>query len=343
MRVASLGPSNSLPIKADFGWRSALSAAMKALFSPAALATEVSDSTLSSTFSKAHLLAFALLTSLAAWASEPQVTQLWPNGAPGSEGKTAGESVRISPEGDHVVASVHHPSLTVYLPPKEKATGAGVVVIPGGGHRELWMDHEGYRIGQWLSDHGVAGFIVKYRLAAEPGSTYKVERESLSDVQRAIRTVRSHASEWNVDPQRVGVMGFSAGGNLAALAATRYDSGTPNAVDAIDRESSKPAFQALIYPGLPADENQRLSKETPPAFLLCGEDDRPDISQGLPELYVVLKRTGVSAELHIFAGVAHGFGLRDTTRGPVAGWMELFYGWMGKLGYLQQTHLSTGM
>jgi acetyl esterase/lipase len=269
-----------------------------------------------------------------AWAGEPQVIQLWPNGAPGSEGKTAQETVRISPEGDHVVASVHHPSVTVYLPPKEKATGAGVVILPGGGHRELWIDHEGYRIAQWLSDHGVAGFVVKYRLAAEPGSTYKVEHESLADVQRAIRVVRSRAREWNVDPQRVGIIGFSAGGNLAALAATRYDSGTPSNADLINRESSKPAFQALIYPGIPADENQTLSKDTPPAFLLCGEDDRADISQGVPELYVALKRVGVSAELHIYAGVGHGFGLRDTLRGPVAGWLDLFYGWMGKEGFL---------
>ena len=269
-----------------------------------------------------------------AWASEPQVIRLWPNGAPGSEGKTAQETVRTSPEGDHVVASVHHPSVTVYLPAKEKATGAGVVILPGGGHRELWIDHEGYRIAQWFSDHGVAGFVVKYRLAAEPGSTYKVERESLADVQRAIRVVRSRAAEWNVDPQRVGIIGFSAGGNLAAMAGTRYDSGTPSNADLIDRESSKPAFQALIYPGIPADENQRLSKDAPPAFLLCGEDDRPDISQGVPELYVALKRVGVSAELHIFAGVGHGFGLRDTLRGPVAGWLDLFYGWMGKEGIL---------
>jgi len=285
------------------------------------------------------VLVSLLLTS--AWAGEPQVIQLWPNGAPGSDGKTAAESVRISPEGDHVVASVHHPSLTVYLPSKEKATGASVVILPGGGHRELWMDHEGYRIAQWLSDHGVAGFVVKYRLAAEPGSTYRVERESLSDVQRAIRMVRSRADEWNVDPQRVGIIGFSAGGNLAAMAATRYDSGSPGTADVIDRESSKPPFQALIYPGIPADENQRISKDTPPTFLLCGEDDRPDISQGVPELYVALKRVGVSAELHVFAGVGHGFGLRDTTRGPVAGWMELFYGWLGKQGFLQQKYPRT--
>ena len=126
MRTASLELSNRLREDSIFRWRSGFSAQIRA----AAIAVEVT----------AALVALALFTSIAAWAAEPQVIQLWPNGAPGSEGKTAPETVRISPEGDHVVSSVHHPSLTVYLPPKEKATGAGVVIIPGGGHRELWMD-----------------------------------------------------------------------------------------------------------------------------------------------------------------------------------------------------------
>ena len=188
------------------------------------------------------------------------------------------------------------------------------------------MDHEGYRIAQWLSDRGVSAFVMKYRLAKEPGSTYTVERDSLGDVQRAIRMVRSRAVEWKVDPQRVGVIGFSAGGELAALAAlasTPADGGNRDAADPVDRESSRPAFQALIYPGIPQDEIKSLTKDTPPAFLLCGEDDRADISQGLPELYVALKRAGVSAELHVLAGVGHGFGLRDANHGAVAGWSAL--------------------
>src|SRR5205823_10166837 len=124
------------------------------------------------------VLALALLSSGIASAEEPQVILLWPNGAPGSQGKAAEENIRISPEGDRVVSSVHRPSLTAYLPAKNKATGAAVVIIPGGGHRELWVDHEGYRIAKWLSDRGVAGFVVKYRLAKEPGSTYTVDRKS---------------------------------------------------------------------------------------------------------------------------------------------------------------------
>jgi acetyl esterase/lipase len=284
------------------------------------------------------LLLGACLLAVAQLQAPPnkQIVPLWPNGAAGSEGKTGQEAVRISSEGDHVVSGVHHPSITVYLPAKEKATGAGIVIIPGGGHRELWMDHEGYRIAQWLSDRGVSAFVVKYRLAKEPGSTYTVEQDSLGDVQRAIRTVRSRAAEWNVDPQRVGVIGFSAGGELAALASTRNDAGNRDAADPVDRESSRPAFQALIYPGIPQDEIKSLTKDTPPAFLLCGEDDRVDISQGLPELYVAFKRAGVSAELHVFAGVGHGFGLRDTNHGPVAGWLELFYEWLGQRGLLKR-------
>jgi endo-1,4-beta-xylanase len=278
-------------------------------------------------------LSLAILLSTVGATAQSQVDLLWPNGAPGSEGKIAEETTRVTPEGDHVVSNVHHPSITVYLPAKGKASGAAVVIVPGGGHRELWMDHEGYRVGQWLSDHGVAGFVVKYRLAREPGSTYTIEGNALPDVQRAIRLVRSRAAEWGVDPKRIGVIGFSAGGQLAALASTRYDNGDSSAVDPVDRESSKPAFQGLIYPGIP--QEMKLSKETPPAFLLCGEEDRPDISEGLPQLYLDLKRAGVSAELHVFAGIGHGFGVRESNHGPVAGWLELFYGWLGMRGFLK--------
>ncbi len=124
-------------------------------------------------------------------AQEPQSILLWPNGAPGSQGKTADELVRLTEQGEHIISRVHRPSITPYLPAAATATGAAVIVIPGGGHRELWMDHEGYRVGGWLSDHGVAAFVLKYRLAHEEGSTYTVLGDALGDVQRAIRLVRS--------------------------------------------------------------------------------------------------------------------------------------------------------
>jgi endo-1,4-beta-xylanase len=256
-------------------------------------------------------------------AEEPKAIPLWPNGAPGSEGKTEAEAVRLTNDGEHVVSKIHHPSMIPYLPSKDSATGAAVIVAPGGGHRELWMDHEGYNIGKWLAAHGVAAFVVKYRLAREPGSTYTIEGTSLSDMQRAIRLVRERAAEFGVRPDRVGVMGFSAGGELAALAASRYTS-----------PEDKPSFQALIYPAIPAD--MKLSKETPPAFLACGENDRENIAQGLPQLYISMKKAGISAELHVFAGVGHGFGVRDRSRGEVAGWPARFHEWLDGRGFLKR-------
>jgi acetyl esterase/lipase len=262
------------------------------------------------------------VSAFAAHAADPQWIVLWPNGAPGSEGKTGEETVRTTPQGEHVTANVHRPSIGVFLPAKENASGAAVVIAPGGGHSELWADHEGVNPARWLADHGVAGIVLKYRLAREKGSTYKIEGESLADMQRAIRLVRSRASEWGIDPERIGVMGFSAGGEIAALAATRFDAGSRDTADPIDRLSSKPAFQALIYPALPKD--MPLSKDTPPAFLACGENDRKDISQGLPELYLKLKQAGAIAELHVYTGVGHGFGVRSTTKGAVASWPDRF-------------------
>jgi acetyl esterase/lipase len=249
---------------------------------------------------------------------------LWPDGAPGSEGKTGGEAVRLS-NGERVVSSVHRPNLTPYLPEKDKATGTAVLVIPGGGHRELWTDHEGHNVAKWLAERGVAAFVLKHRLAREKDSTYTIEGHSLADTQQALRVIKGRAVEWNLKPERVGVMGFSAGGELAALAAARYQ-GT-------EAEILKPAFQALIYPAIPKEMN--LSKETPPAFLVCGENDRQNISQGLPELYLAMKKAGASAELHVFAGVGHGFGMRPGSKGAVAGWPERFHEWLGTRGLLK--------
>jgi acetyl esterase/lipase len=280
---------------------------------------------------KLSAILIALAAACICSAAEPQVVYLWPNGAPGSEGKTAQESVRVMPQGDHVISSVHKPSITVYLP-ETNASGAGVVIAPGGGHSTLWVDHEGYNVAKWLSAHGVAGFVLKYRLAREKDSTYTIEGTSLSDTQRAIRLVRSRAAEWGIDPNRLGVIGFSAGGELAALAATRFDNGNSSAADAIDRLGSKPSFFGLLYPAIP--HNMQLSKDTPPAFLACGENDRLDISQGLPELYLALKRAGSSAELHVFTKTGHGFGVRATTQGPASEWPERFYEWMRAQSFL---------
>ena len=279
------------------------------------------------------LLSIVRLAPLSA-AAEPAVVYLWPGGAPGSEGKSGDEKVQVQPAGDHVISNVHKPSVTVYLPSKETATGVGIVIAPGGGHSTLWVDHEGYNIAKWLSEHGIAGFVLKYRLAREPGSTYTVEGTSLSDTQRAIRLVKSRAAEWGVDPDRVGVIGFSAGGELAALVATHIDAGKPDAPDPINRISSGVAFFGLMYPAIPKD--MPLSKDMPPAFLVCGENDRQNISQGLPELYIAMKKAGAQAELHVYTKVGHGFGVRATTKGPVAQWPQRFYDWMDARGLLKR-------
>ena len=284
------------------------------------------------------LLLIAAIFVLPAIAQQPPVVPLWPGTPPGSHETTVPEAIRITPAGDHVISSISHPSITVYLPAAGTATGTSVLVIPGGGHREIWIDHEGYAVADWLSKHGIAAFVLTYRLAREPGSTYTVEGTELDDTQRALRLIRSRAQEWHLNPDRLGVMGFSAGGELAALAATRYDTGLDKAPvdkpDPIDRLSSKPAFQALIYPAIPKD--MRLDKSTPPAFLACGAQDRPDISEGIPDLYLKMKHAGVSAEMHIFAGFGHGFGIRPANPSNVAAWPDLFYRWLDSSGLLKR-------
>jgi endo-1,4-beta-xylanase len=280
------------------------------------------------------LLALLLLPATVLTAAQPKEILLWPNGAPGSEGKTGEEAVRVTADGEHVVTNVHKPSLTPYLPPKDKATGAAVIIAPGGGHREMWVDHEGHNLAKWLSARGVAAFVLKYRLAREANSTYKIDEHALADTQRSIRLVRHRASEWSINPARIGVMGFSAGGELAALASMRFDGGNKEAADAIDRENSRPDFQALIYPG----SSGRIvpAKDSPPVFLVCGYKDRPDISSGLAQVYLKFKEVGVPAELHIYAEIGHGFGVREKNRSAAGGWPARFEEWLSDLGFLKR-------
>jgi endo-1,4-beta-xylanase len=280
------------------------------------------------------LLALSLSPATVLSANQQKEIPLWPNGAPGSEGKSGTESVRVTENGERVVSNVHQPSITPYLPPKMKATGAAIIIAPGGGHRELWTDHEGHNVARYLSARGVAAFVLKYRLAREANSTYTVDDHALADMSRAIRLVRSRAPEWNINTSRVGVMGFSAGGELAALAGMRFDGGAKEAADAIERESSRPDFQALIYPG----SSRRFfpTKESPPVFIVCGYGDRPDISQGMAEVYLKFKQAGVPAELHIYASAGHGFGLRENNAKAVGKWPARFEEWLADLGFLQK-------
>ena len=259
---------------------------------------------------------------------------LWTKGAPGSEGKTEGERYRTLND-RLVLSNIHHPSITVYLPPEEVATGAAVVVIPGGGFRSNWITHEGYRVADWLASRGIAAFVLKYRLERDAGSEYSTLEHSLADAQRAIRTVRSRAEEWAIDPDRVGVIGFSAGGVLTGLTGVHFDKPVTNRVDSIDELNAKPAFLGLVYGspfGSTSSWKTEIRKDMPPVFLIAGGNDR--IAEAYPEIYQQLKATGVSAELHIYAGVGHGFGIQPKNSPAVAGWIHRFHEWLFTQGLL---------
>jgi acetyl esterase/lipase len=274
-----------------------------------------------------------LLTAVRLAAAETApVVPLWPNGAPGSEAKKDLPEIDLH-NSFGGIAGIHNPSITVYLPPKERATGAGILVIPGGGHRLLAIEHEGYNVGRWLADHGIAAFVLKHRLAKETNSTYRIEVESLADTQRALRLIRSRAGEWGVDPARLGAMGFSAGGELVNLVSLRNDAGQTDAADPVERFGCRIAFQGLVYPGRSGDIQP--TADSPPVFLACGYNDRQDISEGLAEVYLRFKRAKVPAELHIYTGTGHGFGLRDSNKGPSAEWPVRFREWLDERGFLR--------
>lgn len=281
-----------------------------------------------------YFLALAMAPAL--FAQEPQTLPLWPNGAPGSEGQTSAEVVKDLTGNSGVVtrqvSNIHNPSLIVYLPPKDKATGAAVIIAPGGGHQFLSIDLEGHEVAKWLNSIGVAGIILKYRLARSANSPYKVEEHAGADGLRSVRVVRAHAKEWGIDPARIGFMGFSAGGEVASLVETRFDKGNPNATDAVERESSRPDFAILGYPGTKA-ENVKIRPDTPSTFLVQAYDDRIG-SERSSEYFLLLKKAGVPAELHIYRRGGHGFGIRDR-KIPTSSWPARLADWMADSGYLK--------
>jgi acetyl esterase/lipase len=286
------------------------------------------------------LIAALLIQTVCIAQSLPPSVPLWPNGAPGSEGLTSPEilSSRVEPTTPTVdgltmqtVSNVNNPSITPFLPLGFRSTGAAVVIAPGGGHQFLAIEHEGYAVARVLADRGIAAFVLKYRLAKEANSPYKVEVHALMDAQRAIRLVRSDAGKWGVDPHRVGIMGFSAGGELAMLAATRYDKPVAGSSDSVDQLNCRPDFVALLYPG-GDPSGAAIPKDMPPAFLACAYNDKPATSENLAKLYMHLKETGVPAEFHIYNSGGHGFGVRPDSERPVAHWTDLFVDWLGDRG-----------
>lgn len=260
-------------------------------------------------------LSFSLGAEDALRFAQPEIP-LWS----GTElGEPAGGSEKWNPstDGFHRLTNIHKPSMFVFLPPKDKANGAAVLICPGGGHRYLVMDLEGSLVAERLNSMGIAAFVLKSRLSRAEGSTYKTDVHSLQDAQRAIRTIRSRAGEWDVDPGRIGIMGFSAGGEIAALAAIRND-------DA----AAAPNFAVLVYSALPREAS--ITKSVPPVFMVVADDDNP--AARMADLYQKLKAAGVPAELHIYSRGGHGFGMTGRTpefrQWPVSQWPGQFYQWM---------------
>jgi len=268
-----------------------------------------------------------LAASLAFAAERGAEIPLWPNGAPGSQGAAAADVSEPSanPKLPKRFTVVNNPSIYVFLPSKENANGVAVVVAPGGGHTQLVIDKEGWAIADWLNKNGIAAFVLKYRLARAPGSHYTVAGDALADAARAMRTVRSRASEWNLNPEKIGFMGFSAGGEVAALMETRFDSGNPAAPDAINRVSSRPDFAVVVYPGFKAG-SITVPKNAPPTFLVCADDDPSHVVTTV-NLYLDLQKQGVSSEMHIYASGKHGFGMTASNL-PVATWPDRLRDWM---------------
>jgi acetyl esterase/lipase len=274
---------------------------------------------------KHHLLIAALLLIPAATfaAESHEEIPLWAKGAPGFEDRK-NEPIQAK---DYWVKNVHNPSVTVFLPPAEKATGAAVIICPGGGHRMLVYKAEGEEPAAYLNSIGVAAFVLKYRLGREENSPYSIEKHAKEDGLRAMRLVRSRAAEWKLDPKRIGIMGFSAGGEVVSLVA--YSSGEPdaNAADPIDRVNGRPDFQIMIYPG-PIGIPDVIQPGAPPAFLLVANDDKgasPTITSLLPKL----REAKVPVETHIYAKGGHGFNMGYRSKlETLRGWPQRLADWM---------------
>lgn len=269
----------------------------------------------------------------------PKPLDLWPGKPPGDpdgieEKHTPGD------RGFKKVESTAQPTIAVYAPAKDRNTGAAIVVAPGGGYRMLAFEHEGTQVGEWLAAAGITAVLLKYRVPQRPGDGEN--KAPLQDAQRAISLTRSRAAEWGIDPARIGILGFSAGGHLAANASTNYDRRAYDPVDDADKASCRPDFAVLIYPGGVLDKEDktklsaqmRITKETPPCFLAVSTDDKGSAA-GTIRLFQGLRDAGVSAELHVFATGGHGWGMRKSDQ-TFGGWTARCEEWMRARGLLRK-------
>jgi acetyl esterase/lipase len=267
------------------------------------------------------------LLALGAAAHAQTVIPLWEKGAPGFEAR------RDQPEQhkDWWYKNIHNPSLTVFLPAAGKANGTAVIVLAGGGHRELVFDPEGVEPAQYLAKLGITAFALKYRLAYEPGSSYTLENTA-QDIRRAMRTVRARAAEWRVDPDRIGVMGWSAGGEVAALVVYPPGAGDPKSADAIERVSARPDFQILIYPG-PGGIPDQIPADAPPLFLLGAADDEY-VADVLFDLTRKYHAAHASIETHIYTQGKHAFNMGQRSGYvSIRNWPQRLAEWLDDRGY----------
>jgi acetyl esterase/lipase len=292
-----------------------------------------------------------------AWQPSPGNKQLpiWPGAVPDARPYTGPETVKntggtslVGGRSWTYINNVSRPTMTVYAP-TGKNTGAAVVVFPGGGYQILAIDLEGTEICDWLTAKGITCVLLKYRVPGEgklpKSGAYPASSEALEDAQRTLGLVRFHAAEWHIDPHKIGVLGFSAGGHLVAATSVHFDHRLYPAVDAADKESCRPDFAVAIYPGhLAVDQNSfrlnpdisgHITLRTPPTFILQNEDDNVDGVQQALSYYAGLKKVGVPIEMHLYAQGGHAFGMRRTKL-PATKWPELVETWLTTIGIITE-------
>src|SRR5205807_2593900 len=237
-------------------------------------------------------------------------------------------------EPTRMTTDVTKPTLTIYRPPKEKDTGTAILICPGGGYWNLYWQLEGEEVAEWLNSLGATGIILKYRVSRRPDEPQgEPARRPLQDAQRAVSLVRSRAGEWGIHPERIGIVGFSAGGHLAIATATSFEKRIYEPVDDVDKISCRPDFAIPVYLGYlkPKDKDElspglHIPAGTPPIFLVHGGEDLVSPPEHSVLMYLALRRAGIPAELHIYAGTAHDFGVRASDR-PYGKWTASCADW----------------
>jgi len=284
---------------------------------------------------------------------KPLVVELWPGKAPEEIGNLGAELERPSPklsrkevevtDSTKLITNVTKPTITIHRPAKEKDMGTAIVICPGGGYWNLYWELEGEEVAAWLNSIGVTGVILKYRVPRRPDDVKgEPARRPLQDAQRAVSLIRSKASDWGIDPKRIGMVGFSAGGHLAIATATSFEKRTYDSIDDVDNVSCRPDFAIGVYSGYlkakDKDElhpNLRIPAGTPPIFLVHGDADIISDPNHSVIMYQALKRAGIPANLIIYAGAAHDFGVRPSDQ-PCSTWTRSCADWLRQQRFLEK-------